>query len=298
MRPRPEERGTLAELGGALADALPEVSDDGGTILAHPLERAATAGVPPIAARIAAALAAGGLAALAATLAPTPVEPAIAAGGAAVAVGLLPRLGWLACAIAAVTLIAAERPGTATLLAAGLAPVPLLVRGTGRTWSLPALAPLLGVAALAGAYPALAGRASGVTQRAGLGAAGLWWLLLAEPLTGLTLLSGTDAPTGWQRDAGTTLHEVLEPLAGSGLLAIAALWAAATLSLPWLVPGRRLSVDIVGASAWAAGLGAGTGAIAEWAGAAVPRGLTAGAVAAGVLALLVPRLLPRDIVDP
>src|SRR4051794_22241309 len=60
-RPRPEERGTLAELADALADALPEVSDAGGTIVAHPLERAATARVPPHAARAAAALAAGAL---------------------------------------------------------------------------------------------------------------------------------------------------------------------------------------------------------------------------------------------
>ena len=103
MRPSPEERGTLDDLADALAGALPEVADDGGTILAHPLERAATAGVPPVAARIAAALAAGGLAAAAATLAPTPVDPPVAAAGCGtVAVALLPRLGWLACAVAAV----------------------------------------------------------------------------------------------------------------------------------------------------------------------------------------------------
>ena len=155
--------------------------------------------MPPLAARIAAALAAGGLAAAAATLAPTPADPALATAVATATVALLPRIGWLACAVAAVALIAAERPGTATLLAAALAPVPLLVRGTGRTWSLPAAAPLLGVAALAGIYPALAGRASGALQRAGLGAAGLWWLLLAEPLLGArcspapTRLRGGDA---------------------------------------------------------------------------------------------------------
>ena len=51
------------------------------------------------------------------------------------------------------------------------------------------------------------------------------------------------------------------------------------------------------ASAWAAGLGAGTAAIAEWAGADEPRGLVAGAIAAGALAWLLPRPLPRDIVN-
>ena len=39
LRPRPEERGTLDELAAELADALPEVSDDGGTVARHPLER-------------------------------------------------------------------------------------------------------------------------------------------------------------------------------------------------------------------------------------------------------------------
>src|SRR4051794_31143179 len=77
-RPRPEERGTLAELADALADALPEVSDAGGTIVAHPLERAATARVPPHAARAAAALAAGAPGAAGAAPPPPPLP-----GGAA-----------------------------------------------------------------------------------------------------------------------------------------------------------------------------------------------------------------------
>src|ERR687895_449008 len=39
LAPEPDDRGTLGELGDALADALPDVSDDGGTIAPHPLER-------------------------------------------------------------------------------------------------------------------------------------------------------------------------------------------------------------------------------------------------------------------
>ena len=38
--------------------------------------------------------------------------------------------------------------------------------------------------------------------------------------------------------------------------------------LPWLVAGRRLAVDIVGATVWAAGLAAATAAVAD--GAASP----------------------------
>jgi len=297
LRPRPEDRGTLAELAGELADGLTAVSDAGGTILAHPLERPRTAALSPAAGRGLAALAAGALAAGAASLVPgAPVAPLAAAGGAAVAVALLPRAGWLACTLAAAALLAGPRPGAAlVVLAAGLAP--LLVRGSGRAWALPVAAPLLGLAALACAFPALAGRARGAWQRAALGAAGLWWVLLAEALLDRRLLAGSPPPAGWERDAGRALDGVLWPPLTSGLVAIAAVWALAALVLPWLVRGRSAAADFVAASAWAAGLGAGTGAVAEWAGAAAPRGLAAGAVAAGALALAVPRLLPRDIVE-
>src|SRR5688500_7882598 len=61
LAPDPEARGTLAELAEALADALPEVSDDGGTIAPHPLER--TTRLPPLG-RAAAGAAAAGLTAL------------------------------------------------------------------------------------------------------------------------------------------------------------------------------------------------------------------------------------------
>ena len=159
---------------------------------------------------------------------------------------------------------------------------------------------LLGLAGLAGAYPALAGRAARWWQRAALGAAGLWWVLLAEPLLGerLYLAPPTPgAPRGWEDEAGRALDGVLGPPVTSGLILLAALWALAAVLLPWLVRGRYAGADLVAASAWAAGLGAGTAALAEWAGAAEPRGLAAGAIAAGTLAWLLPRLLPRDIVS-
>jgi hypothetical protein len=296
LRPKPDERGTLDDLSGALAAALPEVSDEGGTILSHPLERAATAQLPPGAARFGAAAAGGGLVAAAAPLIPNlPVAPTAVA--AAVLIAVLPRIGWLACATAAVLLVADDHPGTALVIATVAALSPLLIRGSGRAWSLPAAAPLLALASLAIAYPALAGRAPRVVQRAALGATGLIWLLAAEPLVGRTLLFGTEPPRRWPHDAGRALHGVLTPPITSGLIAVAAVWAAAAVVLPWAVRGRHLGVDVVGASAWAAGLGSATAAVAEWAGATEPRGLTAGAVAAGVLALAGPRLLLRDIVD-
>jgi eukaryotic-like serine/threonine-protein kinase len=296
VEPRPEDRGTLQELADALADTLPAVSDDGGTILAHPLERAGTATIPPGAARALAALAAAGLAAATATLIPD-VSPAAAAAAVGAVVAVLPRVGWLAAAVAAVALLAADRPGTALVIAAAAAIVPLS-RGTGRAWSLPAAAPLLGIATLACAYPALAGRARHVLQRAALGAAGLWWILMAEPLLDRRLLFGAEPSSPWHAEPRIAAETVLWPPFESGLVLVALIWALAAAILPWIVRGRHLGPDVVGATPWAAALGSATAAVAQWAGAGDPRGLTGGAVVAGIVALAAPRVLPRDIVDP
>ena len=88
VRPKPAERGTLEDLADALADALPEVSDEGGTV-ALPFDAPAIA-LPRGAARGLAAAAAGGLCAVALAWAEQPVVGALAA---VVAVALLPRLG-------------------------------------------------------------------------------------------------------------------------------------------------------------------------------------------------------------
>jgi hypothetical protein len=303
LEPDPEARGTLGELADALAGALPEVSDDGGTIAPHPLEQARR---PPPLARLAAALAAGGLTALALVAAADPpgwaghdssaaaaassdllVAPLTGAAVAALLVAVFPRAGWLLAAAGCVAALADPWPTAAAVVAAAAAVPPLLLRRRGLTWSVPAAAPALGLATLAGAYPAVAGRARGAWTRAALGAAGLWWLLLAEPLLDRDLALGT--PPG---DAG----EVLEAIATSGALLLAPLWAAAALVLPWLVPGRALALDIVGAAVWAAGLAAATAAVAQYAGLAEPRGLAAGAVVAGVAAVIGARA--RNTLEP
>jgi hypothetical protein len=278
LAPDPEARGSLADLADALAGALGDVSDEGGTIAPHPLERDDRRA--RLLGRLAAGLAAGGLAAAALTAAPD--VPVIAALGVAVAVIAFPRAGWLFAAAG----VMAALPDDAALIAAGSAVPPLLLRRRGLTWSLPAAAPLLGLAGLAGAYPAIAGAVRGAWARTALGATGLWWLLLAEPLLDRDLAIGT-APG----DAG----DVLETLLTSGALLLAPVWAAAALVLPWVVRGRSLAVDVVAATTWAAGLGAATGAVAQSASLGEPRGLAAGAVLAGALALIGPRA--RDTVN-
>ena len=283
LLPAPDDRGTLEDLAGELADALPEVGDDGGTIAPHPLERGARP--LPRLGRAAAGLAAGALAALAFVAAGDSgtaplVSPVAAAAVAALLVAVLPRAGWLVVAAASVAVLAEPLPESAALVAAAAIVPPLLLRRRGLTWSLPALAPALGLIGLAGAYPAVAGSVRGMWSRAALGAAGLWWLLLAEPVLERDLAFGT--PAGSAQD-------VLDAIITSGALALAPLWAAAALVLPWLVRGRSLGFDVVAATTWAAGLAAGTGAVAGAVGLAEPRGLVAGAVAAGVLAVIAAR---------
>ena len=294
LAPDPEARGTLDELADALADTLPEVSDDGGTIAPHPLEHRAR--LPPVG-RAAAGAAAAGLTALALVAAGDPPGPAAtgdlvatpltSAVAAFLLVALFPRVGWLIAATGCVAALAGPWPEAAALVAAAAVVPPLLLRHRGLTWSLPAAAPALGLAGLAGAYPAVAGRVPGVWARAALGAAGLWWLLLAEPLLDREIAIGT---------APGSAGDVLETLATSGALLLAPLWAAAAVVLPWLVPGRSLALDIVGAATWAAALASGTAAVAGWAGLAEPRGLAAGAVVAGVLAVVGARA--RNTLEP
>jgi hypothetical protein len=286
LRPEPDERGTLEELAQALEDALLEVSDEGGTVAPHPLERPAVPGWAP---RVAAAALAAALAALAVryaagagdaapgaagrgTVPPAAGVPAWAAAAAAfAAVALLPRIGWLAGAIAAIALLAPDHAHAAGLVAAAVAPVPILLRRRGGAWSVPALAPALGAIGLAVAFPALAGRARTWLARAALGALGAWWLLLAEAALDRTFLTGG--------------NDSLEAVVTSGAAVYAAIWALAAAPLPWLVRGRALVPDVVLAAAWAGALGAATAAAARSLDAPEPRGLAAGAALAGVLAL-------------
>jgi hypothetical protein len=284
LAPDPAARGTLPELADALADALTDVSDEGGTIAPHPLEaddrRIGLFG------RIAAGAAAGGLVAAAMTARGMTVPPLTGGVVAALAVIALPRLGWLLAAAAVAAALAGPWPDGAALVAAGAVVPPLLLRRRGLLWSLPAAAPALGLAGLAVAYPGLAGQVRGVWARAALGACGLCWVLLAEPLLGRDLLLGTRPG-----DAG----DVLEDLVTSGALLLAPVWVVAAAVLPWIVRGRSLALDVVAATTWAAALAATTGTVAEATGLGEPRGLVAGAVLAGALALIAAQA--RDTVN-
>jgi hypothetical protein len=278
LRPDPNERGEIAELADALKDSLHDVSDEGGTVAPHPLEQAA---MPWWAPRVAAALLAAALAAAATALAEGADaggealvwtgNAALAASVVFVAVALLPRAAWVVAAAAAIAVIAPRHGHLAGLVAAAVIPVPILLRRQGAAWSVPALAPALGALSLSTAFPALAGRARTWLARAALGALGAWWLVLFD-----------------HRD------DPLATIVTSGAPLYAVPWAVAALLLPWLVRGRSLAPDIVLAAAWAGALGSATAAVAQGIGAPEPRGLAAGAVLAGVVALVLRRPSPVE----
>jgi MYXO-CTERM domain-containing protein len=219
---------------------------------------------------------------------PTPLAGAIATG---IAVGLLPRLGWLAAVTALVTwLAAAGLGGLALVCACALVVTPLAMPTLPAAWSVPVLAPLLGLTGLSAAFPALAGRARSAVARGALGAAGVWWVLLAEPALHMRLLVGAPAESAprsaWEGSAGDAVHHVLSPVLSGGLLALALVWAAAAVVLPWLVRGHSLRMDALGGALWATCLAVATIAVANGATPDPPSALTREAIGAALLALL------------
>jgi hypothetical protein len=288
VRPRPAERESLDALRTELQAACPEVNDEDGAL---PLRQRSTATPIHFPARALAAAAAAGLVAACLALAgPAPPVPVLAAALAtATAVALLPRAGWLAASALAVGWLAGPRPGDALLLAAALAAPVLLLPRRPAWWSLPALAPLLGLAGLAPAYCALAACAPGVRSRAALGAAGLWWLCLAEPVLGRDLHLGRPPDTPAQdvlAASAARASDCLWSLITSGALAAAALWALAAVALPVLSGRGGLAAAAAGAALWAAGFATATLALGHALDGATaladPRGAIAGA-AAGAL---------------
>ena len=213
-------------------------------------------------ARVAAGLAAGALvlAALDLPAADPPVSAVPAAAAVALAVALLPRVAWLAAAVALLAWLAAGAglDGAALLALAALLPTPLLLGRAGRAWSLPALAPLLGAVALAPAFVGVAGLARTSARRAGLGAAGFLWLAAAEALSGDRLLFGAPvevpAPAAWESSLAAAATEALPPFVSTPALAPALVWALFAALVPLVVRGRSLGLDLARGSLWVAGL--------------------------------------------
>lgn len=258
----PAERGSLGDLRDALASLA-----GGAARRATTLRQPASTRPTELTGRAKRLIAGAGLAALSAAalssvLGPHTESTVFAVASIALVAGAFaPRAAWLTLAFAALASMAiAGQLGTALLLAVALAPVPCLIASDPWMWSLPALAPLLGLAGVAAAFPALAARAGGSSpwRRAALGAVGYWWVALTEALSGHRLLlgavSGARPRAGWDGSVGGAFTHVVEPLCTPGRLAPAALWAFAALVLPWVLRGSAGFPRACRAAAWAAAL--------------------------------------------
>jgi len=309
LDPDPLRRPEIRELRAALAAAEPHLSDEGGLVEPSTLVRfgltsatertlvhrlaASRSSVPG---RLAAGAAAGALilAALEGLGPDPPVSSLAAAAAVAALTTVLPRLGWLAAAVCLVGWLAspgADREGTALVLAAALAPIPFLLPRAGILWSAPVLAPLLGVVALAPLFVALAGLCSTAWRRAGLAAAGFWWLVVAEVVSGDPLLFGTadgTLPRGdWEGSIGAAAGDALYPLLSSPATAPVAIWAVLAAVLPFVVRGRSLALDVLGAAAWAAALVTAHAGVADLVASSVELDQARGAVGGAILAVVV-----------
>ena len=185
----------------------------------------------------------------------------VVASVALVAGAFVPRATWLVLAFAAVGGLALSgEPGSALVLAAALALSPVLMASDPWLWSLPALAPLLGLVGLAAAFPALAARAGGASarRRAALGAVAYCWVALAEALAGRRLLFGDVATarprSAWESSLTGAFDHVLAPLCAPGRLAPIVLWAVAALVLPWILRDSTGLMRATLAIAWAGAL--------------------------------------------
>jgi hypothetical protein len=206
----------------------------------------------------------------------------------------LPRALWLGCALAAIAWQAfLGRPGVALLLLAAAAPLVALPRRSGGGSLAAALAPVLGLAGLAGAFPALAGQRARSSERAALAALGYWWLTLAEPLLGRHLWlgphAGTPARSVWEGSLSSAAVHVLAPALSLGVLLGASLWALAAVLLPFLVRGRSAVLDMVAATAWSIALvlvvSSRHDGLAAHVASASPRGAILGGLFGGALAV-------------
>ena len=292
---RPERRPGPEELAAVLRDQTRELSDEGAleTDELHEGERRRPRiGLMP-------RLFAGATAALLTfavleVLAPAMnFSPAAAAGIAALSVALLPRLGWIAMTLTLCAWLASPavaRDGSAAVLLAAFLPIPFLLPREPAAWTVPGFAPLLGLAGLGAAYPAVAGQAGTWGRRAALGAIGWLWLALAEAAIRAPLLfglaDGQQTRRHWVHDGWGAFQHAIAPVFATPTALTALAFAAAAAILPLLVRGLRLPLDLIAAAVWAGALYAALLGIEKAAGPGVDaRGAAAGAALAAVFAV-------------
>jgi hypothetical protein len=294
LRPRADERGTIQELQAALETSAPAVSDKAGVVgepwrpsrrrsrkeeptwqyspeqsvnqapspppqSAHRPRPAPSASPNPLSLPARAGGAAAGAALIgwlaAHALAAAPLAPAATALAAAALMLALPRLGFvLAAIVVSILALIQGNAGDALLLIVGAA-VAVAVAPHGKPpWSLSVCAPLLGVLGLAGAWPAIAARATTTRGRAVLGFTGWVWLVFAGRLAGTALYvqppPGGPPHSVWSGSLYEALHNVLGGMISSGALSPAPVWALGAVVLPLLVRRKSLALDAAAVVGW------------------------------------------------
>jgi hypothetical protein len=282
LRPKPRERGTIAELRAALVASLPETDSKTGIVTGpwrpqrtadpdadEPLFAAPSADQPDPEPRpawpergVGAATAAGLMLWLATNpLAPAPIAPVALALIAAIAVLVAPRIGWLGL-LALTAGIAAGQDHIALALIAtltGALPITLLPRSA-VMWPLPAAAPALAAIGLAGAWPALAARASSSYRRAALGALGYVYVAI---IGDSVRLPGRVPAATWISSPYDALHHLLLPILTTGALLPALVWAVAAVLLPRIATSGHAALDVASTLTWAVLTVSLTGALAQ-----------------------------------
>ena len=66
--------------------------------------------------------------------------------------------------------------------------------------------------------------------------------------------AGTPTRAVWEGSLSSAATHVVGPVLSLGVLAGAAVWAAAAVLLPWVVRGRSATLDVVAATVWSAAL--------------------------------------------
>ncbi len=182
----------------------------------------------------------------------------------------LARIVALACAMAALVLIAGPSSAGGLALVLGVLFVPCLIAGAGLSALMPLAAPAVAVLGVPGAAAALGAWAPSPVGRAALGA-GAWICLVAASLglgLGPDLGLGPEAPRGWVDDAGLAARSILEPMASPESLLGLGVFAVASVALGRLLELRHVAIALLAAMLWAAGVHAalslvGNGTLAE-----------------------------------
>lgn len=242
----PEYRPSIADLGVALEEAVPELDRT-----VHG-ENASRAGLTAFAdgrfdpGRIGSAAAVCGMVATGMIVsgAADLVSVSVLTVLSALLTLLRPRTGFLAggLMLAVWLTVIAAMPGAGLVAALLSVPPALMIRGSGRPLALAAIGPLLGTLGMAPFLPLLAALASDWRDRAVVAVTGLCFTALAEAVTGRTLLFGKieKADPGWAESVSGAVTGLLVPVISSPYFLLSVpVWAGVALIVGAIVSWTR-----------------------------------------------------------